>query len=160
VIIRTARDGDADQVAELINAINSLDDATPPVQMTAAIVGRDLLGPTPRAVLLVAAEDTRLAGFVTGNLVYDAARAAPAMMVLDLYVRPECRRRGAARALMAALAARARDEGAACLWWGVDEGDEDAAAFYNAIGAASEGWFDGRILDGAAFRTLADEAAP
>ncbi|MBP0463786.1 GNAT family N-acetyltransferase [Roseomonas sp. PWR1] len=160
MIVREAKAGEADEVADLINAINSLDGETPPVPMTGAIVARDLFGPTPRALLLVAADGARLAGFVTGNLIYDAARAAPAMMVLDLYVRPECRRRGAARALMAALAARARSDGAGCLWWGVDQGDDEATAFYNAIGAASEGWFDGRILDGAAYRTLADEAAP
>ena len=160
MIIRAAREDEAAEVADLINAINSLDGAAPPVTMTAATVARDLLGPAPRAILLVAADGARIAGFVTGAAVYDAARAASAMLVLDLYVRPECRRRGAARALMAALAARAQADGCACLWWGVDEGDEEATAFYNAIGAASEGWFEGRILDGAAFRTLADEAAP
>ncbi len=160
MIVRAAREDEAAEVAELVNAINSLDGASPPVAMTAAIVARDLLGPAPRAILRVAADGPRLAGFVTGAAVYDAARAASAMLVLDLYVRPECRRRGAARALMAALAAQARADGGTCLWWGVDEGDEEATAFYNAIGAASEGWFEGRILDGAAFRTLADEAAP
>jgi ribosomal protein S18 acetylase RimI-like enzyme len=79
-------------------------------------------------------------------------------MLLDLYVVPEARRRGAARALMASLAAGARRRSAACLWWGVDEGDDEATLFYRAIGARSEGLFSGEILEGAALLALADEA--
>lgn len=49
-------------------------------------------------------------------------------------------------------------EGDGCLRRGADEGDEEAAAFYISIGAASEGAFEGRILAGAACETLAAEA--
>nr|WP_246503820.1 GNAT family N-acetyltransferase [Plastoroseomonas arctica] len=126
--------------------------------MTDAIVRRDLLGDAPLAWLLVAVEAERLVGFATAGLVYDAERAAPCAMLLDLYVEPATRRRGHARALMAALAARGQAEGVGCLWWGVDDGDEEATAFYRAIGAELEGGFTGLLLEGAALRHLADEA--
>ena len=157
-MIRAARPGDAAAVAALINAINSLDDV-PHQAMTAEFVARDLLGPAPKAWLRVAEQDDAVVGFATAGRIYDAQRAADALMLLDLYVAPEARRQGIARALMAALAAEARATGAGCLWWGVDEGDDEATLFYRAIGAVSEGRFSGEILEGAALDRLAAEAA-
>lgn len=159
VVVRAAREAEAEAVAALFNAINSLDGGAPEVPMTAAIVARDLLGPAPRALLRVAEWQGAVAGFATGGLVYDAERAVDAMMLLDLYVAPKARRRGLGRALMAALAAEARRRGAACLWWGVVEGDEEAMQFYRAIGAAEEGSFTGMILAGPALERLAAVAA-
>lgn len=157
-MIRPAGWAEAEAVAALVNAINSLDGHVPPVPMTAAIIRRDLLGPAPRALLLVAEHAGRIAGFVTGGLVYDAERAADAMMLLDLYVVPELRRCGLGRALVAGLAAAATHRGAACLWWGVDDGDMAAMAFYRAIGAEPAEHFTGHLLDGAAMARLAKEA--
>jgi len=156
--IRAARPEEAEEVAALFNAINSLDEGGPVVRMTGAHVLRHLLGPAPLSMLRVADCDGRLAGFATGNIVFDSTRATGGCIVVDLYVRPDLRRRGIGRALMAALAAESRKAGAACLWWGADDGDDEATAFYTAIGAASEGRFEGRILAGAAFDTLAAEA--
>jgi ribosomal protein S18 acetylase RimI-like enzyme len=78
-------------------------------------------------------------------------------MLLDLYVAPEARRRGLARGLMASLAAEALRLEAGCLWWGVDEGDDEATLFYRSIGAVSEGQFSGEVLLGAAMQRLAGE---
>jgi len=157
--VRAARAHEAGAVATLINAINSLDGNTPRVLMTDAIVRRDLMGADPRAWLLVAAEEDGVIGFATAGLVYDAERAAPCAMLLDLYVVPSARRRGHARALMAGLAARGQAEGVGCLWWGVDDGDAEAAEFYRAIGAEAEGGFTGMLLECEALGRLAAEAA-
>lgn len=159
-MIRPARADEADDIAAMFNAINSLDDGGPVVTMTGAHVRRRLLGPNPLSILRVAEADGVLAGFVTGNIVFDSTRAAGGCIEVDLYVQPEFRRRGIGRALMAALAAKTRAAGAVCLWWGVDDGDDEATAFYTALGADSEGGFEGRILVGAAFERIADEAAP
>ncbi|WP_270937374.1 GNAT family N-acetyltransferase [Falsiroseomonas oryzae] len=156
--IRRADAVDAPAVARLINAINSLDGGAPELPMTAAIVARDLLGPAPKALLLLAELDGTVVGFATAGPIYDAERAADALMLLDLYVDPAYRRRGAARALMANLAAEAKQRAAGCLWWGVDEGDDEATLFYRAIGAVSEGRFSGEILAGPALDRLAAEA--
>lgn len=156
--VRPARAEEAAAVAAMFNAINSMDDSPPPVVMTADAVRRDLLGADPRATLLVAEMDGALVGFVTGNAIYDSMRAADAFFLNDLYVVPEARRRGAGRALVARLAAVARRRGAGCLWWGVDLGDDEAMRFYDALGAADEGGFVGRILVGPAFEALAEQA--
>ncbi|NGM19951.1 GNAT family N-acetyltransferase [Roseomonas stagni] len=156
-MIRAGLPGDAEAVAALINAINSLDGTPPAMPMTATVVRRDLIGATARALLRVAERDGVVVGFATAGFVYDAERQADALMLLDLYVLPDHRRQGLARALMARLAAEARDHGAGCLWWGVDDGDDEATAFYRAIGAVSEGRFSGEILEGEALRRLAAE---
>jgi GNAT superfamily N-acetyltransferase len=156
-VIRAAGPDDAPAVAALVNAINSLGDRPPEMPMTASAVLRDLIGPQAKAILRVAEHEGRVAGFATAGLVYDGSRSAWALMLLDLYVAPEARRRGLARGLMASLAAEALRHDAGCLWWGVDEGDDEATLFYRAIGAVSEGWFSGEVLLGAAMRTLAGE---
>ena len=158
-VVRAAQEEEAEAVAALVNAINSLDGSAPTVPMTAAIVRRDLLGPAPRALLRVAEWRGEVAGFATAGRIYDAERVADALMLLDLYVAPEARRQGLGRALMAALASEARRSGAVCLWWGVDEGDDEAAAFYRAIGAEAAEHYTGHILAGPALDALATEAA-
>ncbi len=140
--VRAARWEEAEAVAALFNAINSLDGPLL-VPMTAEAVRRDLLGPEPWATLLVADIDGEVVGFVTGSPLYDSERAAGGFILIDIYVRPEARRRGAG-----------------CLWWGVDEGDDEALRFYHAIGAESEGPFTGQILVGPPFDCLAAEAEP
>ena len=158
-MIRGATAADAPAVASLINAINSLDTGAPPLPMTETIVLRDLIGDRPKAILRVGELDGVVVGFATAGLIYDAERAADAMMLLDLYVEPFARRRGIARALMAALAVEAQRRGAQCLWWGVDEGDDEATLFYRSIGARSEGMFSGELIEGEALSRLAAECS-
>jgi GNAT superfamily N-acetyltransferase len=153
-----AEAADAPAVAALINAINSLPPGLPEVQMTPEVVLRDLICAAPKAILRLAESDGAVVGFATAGPIYDAERSAEALMLLDLYVVPEARRRGAARALIASLAAEAGRRGAASIWWGVDEGDDEATLFYRAIGARGEGLFSGEILTGTALAALAAEA--
>ena len=152
-MIRVARPEDASAIAALLNALNSLDGPPPERPMTPEIARRDLIGHGARAWLRLAVWRGAVAGFATATPIYDATRHADAMMPLDLHVAPEVRR------LMAALAAHAEAMGAACLWWGVADGDDEALAFYRAIGAVSEGSFSSDIIEGAALRYLAARVA-
>ena len=58
--------------------------------------------------------------------------------VEDLFVRPGFRRRGLARALLAALAAECRDNGYTRLSWAVLNWNSDAIALYDGIGAQAQ----------------------
>lgn len=158
-VVRRARPEDAAAVAALFNAINSLDPGGPVVPMTAEAVRRDLLGPAPWADLLVAELDGRVVGFVTGSPTYDSTRAAGCWFLVDLYVAPEARRHGLGRALVAALAAHARSRGAVGVWWGVDDGDDEAKAFYESLGVVWEPGFSGCLITGGPFASLAAEGA-
>jgi GNAT superfamily N-acetyltransferase len=66
---------------------------------------------------------------------YDIRRAAPRLIVADLYVVPEQRRHGVARLLISAVARRANEVGAREI--AITTGVEDATArrFFSAIGA-------------------------
>jgi ribosomal protein S18 acetylase RimI-like enzyme len=156
--IRPASMADAPALADLLNAINSLDGEPPARPMTPEVVRRDLIGVRARALVRLASTDSGVVGFATAGTIYDALRHADILMLLDLYVVPEARRRGIARALMAELAAEGMRRGAAGIWWGVDAGDDDARLFCRAIGARTEEQFSGEILEGEAMQRLAGEA--
>ena len=66
---------------------------------------------------------------------YDVRRAAPNVVLCELYVMPEHRRGGLARKMMSAVARRARDLGARelAITTGVD--NEVAQRFFSAVGA-------------------------
>lgn len=66
---------------------------------------------------------------------YDIRRAAPSLVLCELYVAPEQRRSGVARLLMSAVARRARDLGARELT--ITTGVDNAVAqrFFAAVGA-------------------------
>ena len=63
----------------------------------------------------------------------------PAIYLCDLFVAPPYRRRGIARALVAAVANRAKAEGCVYLWWASKPRSADAHAFYRTLGASQGG---------------------
>lgn len=66
---------------------------------------------------------------------YDVRRAAPNVVLCELYVAPEHRRGGLARKLMSAVARRARELGARELAITTGVENEVAQRFFNAVGA-------------------------
>jgi ribosomal protein S18 acetylase RimI-like enzyme len=80
-------------------------------------------------VALVAQEAGELAGCVYANT------ASPSFgFVFGLYVRPEHRRRGVARALMQAIAATLHDQGREYVVLSVDTPNDAARALYDDLG--------------------------
>ena len=59
--------------------------------------------------------------------------------VFGLYVRPAARRRGAGRALLRAVSAVLREQGAKWVLLDVDRGNDGALAFYERIGFEEAG---------------------
>jgi ribosomal protein S18 acetylase RimI-like enzyme len=156
--IRPASMADAPALADLLDAMNSLDGAPPARPMAPEPERRDLIGVRACAPVRLASTEAGVVGFATAGTIYDAPRHADILMLLDPCVAPEARRRGIARALMAALAAEGRRRGAAAICWGVDVGHEEARLFYRSTGARTEAQFSGELLDGEAMRRLAGEA--
>ncbi|MBY0339085.1 MAG: GNAT family N-acetyltransferase [Acetobacteraceae bacterium] len=77
------------------------------------------------------------------------------LWIEDIFVEPEHRRRGLARAAFAEVARRALDEGCAWVEWNVLDWNAPAIAAYRAMGAEPrEGWQDMRV-SGDALKTLA-----
>jgi ribosomal protein S18 acetylase RimI-like enzyme len=134
---RDAATHDADALAALMRDLNA-DQGDPTDLLTAAHVRRDLIE-HPQAVVLVAeAEDGALIGYVTAHATYETGHAERGLYVADLYVAPTHRRRGVARALLAAAARRGHAFGARHLWLTAKPGNTAAHAFYRRLGSKGE----------------------
>jgi len=83
-------------------------------------------------VALLAEEDGRPVGFVFAELGGKEARTAA--WVSDLYVRPEARRRGVAKALLREVSSRARERGLKFVALDVTSGNAEADAVYERLG--------------------------
>jgi GNAT superfamily N-acetyltransferase len=137
-LIRRAGPADAEAVLPLIAAINAGIDPPARPLPPAVIAGAYLDAGAPGFMLVAEGADGALCGFVTADHRFDTALASPGLLIGDLFVAVDARRRGIGRALMANLAAEAKACGARFLSWDADVGDAEAIAFYKAIGAAAQ----------------------
>jgi ribosomal protein S18 acetylase RimI-like enzyme len=150
-VIRRAEGRDAASLAALLRALNTKP-GSHPARITAQGVARDLIGDA-RVVLLVAEGDGMAQGFVSGHPFYDSGASRWGFTMSDLYVAPEARRRGLGRALLAALAHAAAEDGGEFLRWDADEGDALALVFHRGIGA-SEKRAQHFLIEGQSFTAL------
>jgi GNAT superfamily N-acetyltransferase len=95
----------------------------------------DGFGPDPRFLLLVAEVDGEPAGLALYFFNYSTWVSRVGLYLEDLYVVPEHRRAGVARALMSRLASIAVNHGCRRFLWAVHSANERAIAFYEDIGA-------------------------
>jgi len=151
-VIRRAEGQDAGALAALLRALNT-GPGLHPERITAQGVTRDLIGDA-RVVVLVAEKAGMLRGFVSGHPCYDSGASRWGFVMGDLYVAPEARRQGLGRALVAALARAAAEDGGEFLWWDAGDGDALALAFHRGIGA-TEARTQSLLIEGGAFAELA-----
>ena len=96
--------------------------------------GLALLLDDERARVLVAERADGVVGMCTGQLVVSTAEGGPALLVEDVVVDANHRGRGVGRALLAALADRARGRGVRRLQLLADGTNGPALAFYDRLG--------------------------
>jgi GNAT superfamily N-acetyltransferase len=116
----------------------------------------DGFGPDPLFEAFIAERDAKPVGFVSFFRGYAGWRGKPMGIVHALYVLPEERRTGAARALMAAVARDALERG----WVRVElfvEEERPAISFYEAVGMRDLHHRHMR-LEGEAMARLANDA--
>jgi GNAT superfamily N-acetyltransferase len=120
---------------------------------------RDGFGAEPAyAALIAETMDGAPIGYALYWLTYITQSAMTGALLSDLYVVPDWRRRGVARALIAATARAASDTGGGYVIWAVDAENEHGRAFYRTIATeAAETVVYG--CDLREFARLADRAA-
>jgi GNAT superfamily N-acetyltransferase len=96
---------------------------------------RHLFGPRPCAWALVAEVEGVVRGFALSFRSYSTFLCRPGIYLEDLYVQPAWRRHGIGRALLAALAQQAVEEGCGRLEWAVLDWNAPSIAFYRQLGA-------------------------
>ncbi len=134
LILRPVRSGDLSAIAELEEA--AFQDFWPREMLACEIEH-------PRAVLLLASRSGRPVGYAAFR------HAAGEAELLRLGVRPEERRLGVARALVAEGLARLRQEGVQVCFLEVRQDNEPAIALYERLGFARNGRRRGYYRDGA-----------
>jgi ribosomal protein S18 acetylase RimI-like enzyme len=133
VRLRPARPGDCPALAGFLGALFR-EIGRPPVQDMEGKLRRDGFGAEPAfaAVIAETAEHVPI-GYALFWQTYTTESAMSGGLLSDLYVVPAWRRRGAARALMAAAARASAEAGGEFLVWAVDAGNIQARAFYRTL---------------------------
>ncbi|MFF2651455.1 GNAT family N-acetyltransferase [Streptomyces sp. NPDC058045] len=93
-----------------------------------------LFSDRPAATVLLARDGDTVLGLASYSQLWPAAGADTSLYLKELFVREGGRRRGAARALMAALRAEAAVLGCSRIEWTADTDNPAALAFYEALG--------------------------
>jgi GNAT superfamily N-acetyltransferase len=155
--IRTAVASDARQILSFIRELAAYEKLAAEVVATEEGLRATLFGPTPAAEVLIADVDGAPAGFALFFHNFSTFLGQAGIFLEDLYVRPEFRARGVGRALLAHLAALARERGCGRLEWSVLDWNTDAIGFYRRIGAtAMDDWTTYRLTGESLARLAAD----
>lgn len=150
--IRSATPEDVPEMLELIRELAEYERAPHAVDATEADLLRDGFGPSPRFSALVAVEGESTAGLALYFFNWSTWCGRAGIHLEDLFVRPPFRGRGIGKALLAAVAAAAVENGCARLQWDVLEWNQPAIEFYKSLGA--------KFLDQWRIMRVADEALP
>ena len=157
-MIRPAQPGDVATLLTLIRELADYEKLQHEVEASAGSLAEHLFGDSPRCSALVATEAGAdgIVGYALYYPTYSTFKARPALFLEDLYVTPGARGRGHGKALLAAVAAAARQQGAVRLDWNVLAWNQPAIDFYQTLGAEVLG--DWRVcrLDGEALGRLAN----
>ncbi len=156
LVIRDARPGDEAAIHALLFEFAEFEKLTHKFRLTPEIVSRDFVGERRRVHCDVAEWDGALVGAMIWYRMYGTFSAGPALFLEDLYVRPEFRRRGIAKALLRQLVHYAGQEGASRIGWFVLDWNTQAMDFYERIGARLVPEWRIYSWDADAFQRLAD----
>ena len=118
IMVRPARPDDADLIARMARAL-SIADGGRSSRFTAESFRRDGFGEHAAFSTLVVELDGEVVGYAVYYPGYDTDSATRGVYLADLYVDETRRRQGLGRALLAALAAAARSDGARWMFWSV-----------------------------------------
>jgi GNAT superfamily N-acetyltransferase len=132
VTIRPANAADEAAWRRLFAAYNAFYRAKVPEPVTAE-TWRRILDPAVPVHALMAEQDGAVVGFT--NYLFHASTWAiqPACYLEDLFVDPSCRGGGAARALIMAVEAAAREAGAFRIYWHTQEYNAPARSLYDTV---------------------------
>jgi GNAT superfamily N-acetyltransferase len=154
-MIRPARPADVPVICQLIRDLAAYEKALPEVTGTEQDLRRALLADPPAVFAHVAEHDGEVVGFALWFLNFSTWAGQHGIYLEDLYVRPDMRRFGLGRALLAELARICVERGYPRLEWWVLDWNQPARAFYAALGAAEMDEWTVHRLTGPALRALA-----
>lgn len=145
--IRAAQPGDEQTIVDLLRELAVYERLEQRFRLTAETVARDMLGAVPAARCDLAFAEDAPAGLITWYDTYSSFAGARGIYLEDFYVRPELRRHGIGRALLAHLARTALAKGALRIEWSVLAWNRPAIDFYESIrGQRVDDWHVYRLM--------------
>jgi ribosomal protein S18 acetylase RimI-like enzyme len=135
--VRPATAADVPLLVELVDGLNA-SEGNQRGRFTAAIALRDGFGEQPEFGAVVAELDGHAVGYALFQPSYSTEWGLRGLYMHDLYVVPEARRQGVGRALVAAVAARARAEQRRFVWWVSRSQNRGAQKLYAGLANFSE----------------------
>ena len=156
VTVRRAALADVPEILRMIRALATYEHQPEAVEATEASLRAILFGDDPSVFAHIAELAGRPVGIAVWFLNFSTWTGRHGIYLEDLFVEPDVRRAGVARALFAALAREAKRLGCARIDWAVLDWNELAMDFYRRVGGGrSVGWQPWR-LDGEALERLAE----
>ena len=132
--IRTARPGDEAEIVAMIHELAAFEHAADDCTVTETHITAALFGQDAVASCHLAEVDGRIAAMALWFRNFSTWDGVAGIHLEDLFVRPEFRRRGLARALLATLARECVQRGYSRLSWAVLDWNTQAIALYDAVG--------------------------
>jgi GNAT superfamily N-acetyltransferase len=156
--IRAARPQDVGTLLELFMELADYEHLAHEMHATEELVSEALFGERPAAAALLAEVGGETAGYALYYPTFSTFLAIQGVWLEDLFVRPGHRKGGIGRALLAAVAAAARERGAERLEWSALDWNELALGFYRGLGAQQMNqWITHRLI-GPELERLAGES--
>jgi GNAT superfamily N-acetyltransferase len=146
MIIRPAEPGDETELTAMIHELAEFERAGEECTVTETQLRTALFGETPTARGLIAEVDGQAAGGALWFLNFSTWDGVAGVYLEDLFVRPQFRRHGLARALLSTLARECVDNGYTRLSWAVLDWNVNAIALYDAVGGRQQSeWITYRV---------------
>jgi GNAT superfamily N-acetyltransferase len=154
VRIRRAEPGDAADIAAMIHGLAEFERAPEQCTVVESQISTALFeGTTLKAH--VAEVDGEVAAMALWFLNFSTWDGVEGIYLEDLFVRPQFRRLGLARRLLAALAKECVDNGYTRLAWAVLNWNTDAIALYDSVGGEPQSEWTTYRVSGSALTELA-----
>ena len=153
--IRRARPEDTADITDMIHGLAEFEHAPEQCTVTESQVLTTLFADSPTVFGHVAEVDGEIAAMALWFLSFSTWDGVAGIYLEDLFVRARFRRRGLARALLAALAAECVENGYTRLAWAVLNWNSDAIALYDGLGAAPQREWTTYRLSGTSLAGLA-----
>lgn len=158
--VRRAGAEDTAAITEMIHELATFEHAADQCTVTEKQMRTALFGDPPTVHAHVAQVGDQIAAMALWFVNFSTWDGVAGIYLEDLFVRPDFRRRGLARALLAALARECVANGYTRLSWAVLNWNADAIALYDGVGAEPQREWTTYRVSGPRLTDLAGPPAP